>query len=66
MATIFTDDFSYSELSVELGDYSAGHVGRDLILTTDSNREFRVTLTNEQLNELTDVLLDNGYAGQGE
>lgn len=61
MTTIFTDDFSYSEVDVELGDPSCGYAGRELIFSTDNAREFRLMLNDEQLKTLALILELNGY-----
>lgn len=66
MTTIFTDDYSYDKVSIEIGDDEIGYVGRELILATENEREFRVKLSDDQLNELADVLLIAGYAPRKE
>ncbi len=64
MTTIFSDNFAYENVEIDLDDASIGYKGRCLILTTRSEREFRVTLTDEQLNDLADVLHLNGYTSK--
>lgn len=66
MTTIFTDDFSYENTDISLGDPHLGRKGRELIFTTASDREFRVNLSDDQLKELADVLLLNGYVPTNE
>ena len=61
MTTIFTDDYAYSELCIGIDEQSLGTKGRDLILSTDDEREFRIRLSDEQFYELADVLLLNGF-----
>tara|TARA_R110002094_G_scaffold24440_2_gene36660 strand:+ start:71 stop:271 length:201 start_codon:yes stop_codon:yes gene_type:complete len=61
MTTIFTDDYAYTETSIELNEQSLGEKGRELIFSTADEREFRVKLSDEQLHELADVLLLAGY-----
>lgn len=61
MTTIFTDDFAYTGLDVSLDEPELGRKGRQLILTTDDNREFRVYLNDEQLQDLADTLKLEGY-----
>ena len=64
MTTIFTDDFSYEEIDIEIGQPSIGHKGRELILTTNSAREFRVNLSDEQLESLAEALSFSGFVAK--
>jgi len=61
MTTIFTDDFCRQEIDVALGDYSVGFHGRELIVSTNEEREFRLRLTDEQLRQIAEELETNGY-----
>lgn len=66
MTTIFTDDFAYADLDITLASHRLGYKGRELVLTTDDNREFRVVLSDKQLTLLADALEMNGYSGDKE
>lgn len=66
MTTIFTDSFCFEELDIQIGDFEIGHKGRDLILTTDNEREFRVRLSDEQFRDLAEALLLNGFIQNNE
>lgn len=61
MTTIFTDDFCRQEMDVALGDYSVGFPGRELIVSTNEEREFRLRLTDKQLRQIAEELEINGY-----
>ena len=60
MATIFTDDFSYTELDISI-EYSDGGRRGDLTFSSEDNREFRLRLSDDQLAELSSHLDLHGY-----
>ena len=61
MATIFTEIFAYSDIDIEIGDQLIGYKGRELIFSKNESDEIRVTLSDEQLQELADVLQIKGF-----
>ena len=61
MTTIFTDDFAHTGVEITIDPQSLGYKGRQLIFTTDDNREFRLQLNDDQLTDLCDRLVENGY-----
>ena len=61
MTTIFTDDFCFSETEITLDEPSIGNTGQDLVFTTRGEKEIRIRLGDDQLNELADVLLLAGF-----
>ena len=61
MTTIFTDDFAYEQTEITVGDEPLGEKGQELIFATESEREFRIKLSTEQMHELADALLLAGF-----
>jgi len=61
MTTIFTDDFAYTGMDISLDEPDIGYKGRQLVFACDDEREFRIKLSDAQLEELLDILILGGY-----
>ena len=65
MSTIFTDDFAYHEIDIEIGDPVIGQQGRELCMSAGDHKEIRVMLTDGQLAELADAIETAGIRPGG-